>query len=74
MVSSVPLLVRPDSVLAVGARTDRPDYDYRDGITLRLYELAEGSRDATIWGVGRRLDCVTWYGHCDPPDEDPPPG
>jgi alpha-D-xyloside xylohydrolase len=48
--ASVPLLVRPDSVLAIGARTDRPDYDYRDGITLRLYELAEGTRTTTVPG------------------------
>ena len=45
---SVPLLVRPDSVIAVGARQDRPDYDYCDGVTLRLYELAEGSRTVTV--------------------------
>jgi alpha-D-xyloside xylohydrolase len=48
--ASVPLLVRPDSVLAVGARDDRPDYDYRDGITLRLFELAEGTRTTTVPG------------------------
>ncbi|MEU4688726.1 alpha-xylosidase [Actinoplanes sp. NPDC023714] len=35
---SVPLLVRPGAVIPVGARTDRPDYDYRDGVTLRLFE------------------------------------
>jgi alpha-D-xyloside xylohydrolase len=35
---SAPLLVRPGAVLPIGNRTDRPDYDYRDGITLRLYE------------------------------------
>jgi alpha-D-xyloside xylohydrolase len=48
--ATVPLLVRPDSVLAIGERTDRPDYDYRDGITLRLYELAEGARTTTVPG------------------------
>ncbi|AEV83328.1 alpha-glucosidase [Actinoplanes sp. SE50] len=35
---SVPLLVRPGAVIPVGARHDRPDYDYRDGVTLRLCE------------------------------------
>src|SRR3954470_19152127 len=35
---SAPILVRPGAVLPIGNRTDRPDYDYRDGITLRLYE------------------------------------
>ena len=36
---SVPLLVRPHSVIAVGSRDDKPDYDYADGVTLRVYEL-----------------------------------
>jgi alpha-D-xyloside xylohydrolase len=31
---TLPLLVRPGAVLAVGARDDRPDYDYLDGLTL----------------------------------------
>ena len=44
---SVPLLVRPGSVLAVGARDDRPDYDYADGVTLRIYQLADGQRVST---------------------------
>ncbi|MEV6849433.1 alpha-xylosidase [Actinoplanes sp. NPDC051411] len=38
---SVPLLVRPGAVIALGNRTDRPDYDYRDGITLRLHDVTE---------------------------------
>ncbi|TDD72564.1 alpha-xylosidase [Jiangella aurantiaca] len=44
---SAPVLVRPDSVLPFGAVDDRPDYDYADGITLRLYELADG-HDSTL--------------------------
>jgi alpha-D-xyloside xylohydrolase len=39
---SLPLMVRPNSVIAVGARDDRPDYDYADGVTLQVYELADG--------------------------------
>jgi alpha-D-xyloside xylohydrolase len=39
---SVPLLVRPNTVLAVGARTDRPDYDYAADVELRVYALDEG--------------------------------
>ncbi|WP_250004429.1 alpha-xylosidase [Actinoplanes sp. M2I2] len=40
---SVPLLVRPGAVLPIGNRTDRPDYDHADGVTLRIFEPAEGS-------------------------------
>ncbi|WP_433290552.1 alpha-xylosidase [Actinoplanes sp. CA-030573] len=45
---SVPLLVRPGAVLPIGSRTDRPDYDHRDGVTLRLYEPAEGETTVVV--------------------------
>ena len=38
----LPLLVRPGAVIAVGSREDRPDYDWSDGVTLRVYEPADG--------------------------------
>jgi len=44
---SLPVLVRPDTVLPVGARTDRPDYDYTDGVVLHLYLLKDGHRSVT---------------------------
>ncbi|MCW2918800.1 MAG: glycoside hydrolase family 31 [Actinomycetia bacterium] len=44
---SVPLLARPGSVIPVGAVEDRPDYDYADGVTLQVYELADGARVTT---------------------------
>ena len=40
--SGLPLLVRPGSVVAMGARDDRADYDFADGVTLRAFELVEG--------------------------------
>ena len=36
---SVPLLVRPGTVLPIGGRDDRPDYDYADGVTLALFGI-----------------------------------
>ena len=39
---NLPLLVWPNSIIAVGSHEDRPDYDYDDGVTLQAYELAEG--------------------------------
>ena len=44
---SLPLLVRPGTVLPVGARTDRPDYDYADGVRLDLYGIADGHHSMT---------------------------
>jgi alpha-D-xyloside xylohydrolase len=41
---SLPLLVRPNSVIPIGNRTDKPDYDYGDAVTLRIYPLEEGKQ------------------------------
>ncbi|GAB2453401.1 alpha-D-xyloside xylohydrolase [Conyzicola lurida] len=46
---TLPLYVRDGAVLAVGARDDRPDYDYLDGLELRLYPASgDGSRDIHV--------------------------
>ena len=36
---SLPLMVRPGTVLPLGAVDDRVDYDYTDNITFQIYEL-----------------------------------
>ncbi|MFB9445754.1 alpha-xylosidase [Dactylosporangium vinaceum] len=41
-IGDLPVLVRPGSVIALGAHDDRPSYDYADGVTLRAYELHDG--------------------------------
>ena len=38
---SLPLYVRENTLLAVGASDDRPDYNYADGATLELYALGD---------------------------------
>ena len=49
---SVPLMVRPGSVVAVGAHDDKPDYDYGDGVELRVYELPENEPvSAVVYGM-----------------------
>jgi len=40
---TLPLLVRPNSLIAVGANDRRPDYDFAAGVTLHLFELADGA-------------------------------
>jgi len=40
---SLPLLVRPGTVLPWGAVDDRPDYPYARGVTLRIYEPQDGT-------------------------------
>ncbi len=44
----IPLMVRPGSVIAVGSHDDRPDYDYADGVELRVYALADGESAETV--------------------------
>lgn len=39
---SLPLYVRPNTLLAWGAKDTRPDYDHAAGITFALYELDDG--------------------------------
>ncbi len=39
---SLPLMVRPNSVIAIGKHENRPDYDYGEGVTLQVYELEDG--------------------------------
>ncbi|MCP2163987.1 alpha-xylosidase [Goodfellowiella coeruleoviolacea] len=45
---TVPLLVRPGAVIPVGAVADRPDYDYAEGVTLHVHELADGASATTV--------------------------
>ncbi|WP_374562270.1 alpha-xylosidase [Ideonella sp.] len=40
---SLPLYVAPNTVLPWGAETERPDYDYAAGVTLRVFALDEGA-------------------------------
>ncbi len=44
---SLPLLARPGSVIAMGKQDGRPDYDFADGVTLRIY----GVETAELWEV-----------------------
>lgn len=39
---SIPLMVRPNSIIAVGSENTKPDYDFADNVTLNVYELQEG--------------------------------
>jgi alpha-D-xyloside xylohydrolase len=41
-VLSLPLFVRPGAVIPLGAVDARPDYEYSEGLTFRVYELGDG--------------------------------
>jgi alpha-D-xyloside xylohydrolase len=42
--NSLPLLVRPNTVLAIGGDDTRPDYDYARDVTLEAYALDDGAQ------------------------------
>ncbi|MBQ2936034.1 MAG: alpha-xylosidase [Lachnospiraceae bacterium] len=45
---SIPLMVKENSIVAMGASDDRPDYDYGDGAELRVYALKDGKEASTV--------------------------
>ncbi len=49
---SIPLMVKENSIVAMGAHDDKPDYDYGDDAELRLYALKDGkSAEAVVYGM-----------------------
>jgi alpha-D-xyloside xylohydrolase len=55
---SLPLMVRPGTILPLGAVDSRPDYDYADGVTFCVYELADGGRLTCAVSAPQRADAV----------------
>jgi len=45
---SLPVLVRPGTVLPLGADVTRPDYDWAHGVTLAAYGLADGDEREVV--------------------------
>lgn len=45
---SLPLYVRPNSLVAIGQEEYRPDYHYQDNVEIHLFELEEGIETSTI--------------------------
>ncbi|MET1072799.1 MAG: alpha-xylosidase [Umezawaea sp.] len=76
--TTIPLLVRPGSVVPVGSADDGPEYDYADGVTLHVYELADGASVTTTittvdgepgarFVTSRRGDAITVEASSAPP-------
>ena len=36
------MMIKPNSLIAVGAIDSKPDYDFADNVSLHLFELADG--------------------------------
>lgn len=41
---SVPMMIKENSIIAVGAENNKPDYDYRKDVSLLAYELKEDTK------------------------------
>ena len=45
-------MVRENSIIAIGAHDDKPDYDYADSCELRVYTLLDGVKaETTVYGM-----------------------
>ena len=43
----IPLMARPNSIIAVGASDNGPEYDYADNVLLRIFALEDGKEAST---------------------------
>ncbi|MET3808034.1 alpha-D-xyloside xylohydrolase [Nakamurella sp. UYEF19] len=50
---SLPLLVRPGTVLPIGSRSDTTEYDPAHGVSLHLFELPDGFASEAVVGSAR---------------------
>lgn len=54
---SLPLMVRPNSLIAIGKDDTRPDYDFADGVTIHAFELAnEQAASAKVYNLHAELE------------------
>ncbi len=50
----LPLMARANSIIAVGACDERPDYDYASGVELRVYALSDDvEAQTTVYGMAQ---------------------
>lgn len=56
---NLPLYARPGAVIPWGARADRPDYDYLDGLQLRVFEGGTGTVEVTVTTPDQRSESFT---------------
>ena len=56
---SLPIYVRPGAVLPWGAREDRPDYDYLDGLTLRVFPGGTGTIEVSVTAPDGRSEAFS---------------
>jgi len=54
---SIPLMVKENSIVALGACENKPDYDYASDATLNIYALQDGKEaTAVIYGMKNQIE------------------
>lgn len=54
---SLPLMVRPNSIIAVGGEDNKPAYDYTDGVVLHVFQLENGKTAQTsIYNANQEIE------------------
>ena len=56
---SLPLYARPGTVLPWGSRVDSPEYDYHDGLQLRVFAGGTGTASVTVTDPSGRAETYT---------------
>jgi alpha-D-xyloside xylohydrolase len=57
---SIPLFVRENTVITTGSCDTKPDYDYCDGVTLNVFELAS-STACEVSGIGGEIEFIAHF-------------
>ena len=53
----LPLMARANSIVAIGACDEKPDYDYADGVELRAYALSDGVKaETTVYNMAQTAE------------------
>lgn len=54
---SIPMMVRENSIIPVGSENRKPDYDYRENVTLNVYELKDdAAAKCEVLGIEREVE------------------
>lgn len=53
----IPLMVRPNSIVAIGSSEEGPEYDYAKDVTFRIYEL-EDEAHCDVYDMGQNKACT----------------
>lgn len=63
---SLPLMARPNSIIAVGSSDSKPDYDYADGVTLQVFDIQDGcNTSATVYNTKGQSELVIHLSYVD---------